>query len=167
MTWPTLRNVALKSFFLACVCLVLCATQQAEAQIMDLDAYWEEVSRTVREGDFEGYAALYHEDAVLVSAGSATSYSIAQALAGWKKGFDDTKAGKMKADVKFRFSSHFGNENTAHQTGIFRYVSTPKGGEMSEALIHFEALFVKKDGWLMTMEYQKTPATKEEWEALK
>ncbi len=37
---------------------------------------------------------------------------------------------------------------------------------MSEQFIHFDALLVKKDGWLMMMEYQKTPASKEEWDAL-
>ena len=162
-----MKNV-IRFWVLAVGCLLILMTpfQGAFAQIMDLDTYWDEVSRTVEEGDFEGYAALYHEDAVLVSSGGQTSYSIANALAGWKQGFEDTKAGKMGAEVTFRFSDKFGDETTAHYTGIFRYVATPKDGEASEALVHFEALFVKKDGWLMLMEYQKSPATKEEWDAL-
>lgn len=56
-----------------------------------VDDYWAEVSRTVTEGDFEGYAALYHEDAVLVNGISGQSYPISDALAGWRQGFEDTK----------------------------------------------------------------------------
>ena len=39
-----------------------------------LDAIWAEVSRTVVEGDFDGMAAVYHEDAVLVNSISGSSY---------------------------------------------------------------------------------------------
>ncbi|MFK7847084.1 MAG: hypothetical protein AB8G77_17410 [Rhodothermales bacterium] len=145
---------------------ILCFTGVATAQTEGLDAYWLEVSRTVREGDFKGYAVLYHDDAVLVSNFSKSSVPIASALTNWKQGFMDTKAGKMAADVTFRFSQRYADDKTAHETGIFRYVSTPKGGEMSEQFIHFEGLLVKKDVWLMMMEFQKSPATKEEWDAL-
>ena len=137
-----------------------------EAQTHELDAYWAEVSRTVTEGDFEGYAALYHEDAVLVSNFSNSSTPIANALAGWKQGFLDTRAGKMTAGVTFRFSQRYSDGETAHETGIFRYAATPAGGEPNVQFIHFEALMVKKDGWKMVMEYQKSPATAEEWESL-
>lgn len=145
---------------------VLCLGSTATAQTAELDAYWTEVSRTVREGDLKGYAVLYHDDAVLVSNFSESSVPIASALEGWKQGFMDTKAGKMAADVTFRFSQRYSDGKTAHETGIFRYVATPKGGEMSEQFIHFEGLLVKKDAWLMMMEFQKSPATKEEWDAL-
>lgn len=157
------------SFFVVACFVVVCFLpgMAGVSYAQDLDAYWAEVSRTVEEGDYEGYAALYHEDAVLVSNFSQSSIPISEALAGWKPGFDDTKAGKMAAEVTFRISQRLSDASTAHDTGIFRYVSTPAGGEPNEALIHFEALFVKKDGvWLMTMEYQKSPATQEEWEAL-
>lgn len=130
----------------------------------ELDAYWAELSRTVEEGDFEGYAALYHPDAVLVSLGSGTSYPIAQALAGWKQGFDDTAAGRAEAGVDFRLTQH--DATRAHETGVFRYTFTPEGGETTVAPVHFEAVPVKEDGeWLMLMEYQKEMATEEEWEA--
>jgi hypothetical protein len=85
----------------------------------DLDAFWAELSRTVAEGDFEGYAATYHEDAVLVSGLSGTSYPISQALDGWKQGFVDTKAGKMRASVEFRFTQRLSDATTAHETGMF------------------------------------------------
>ena len=53
----------------------------APAQVTtELDAYWAEVSRTVEEGDFEGYAELYHPDAVLVMQGQGT-VPIGEALA--------------------------------------------------------------------------------------
>jgi len=144
--------------------LVLPATASAQV-VTELDAYWAEVARTVVEGDFEGYAALYHPDAVLVARASG-SYPIADALAGWKPGFDDTREGRAVAGVEFRITERLNDGSTAHETGMFRYSIKSEGGEGQVALIHFEALLVKKDGrWLMVMEYQKDPATDEEWDA--
>ncbi|MFW6088623.1 MAG: YybH family protein [Gemmatimonadota bacterium] len=152
---------------LAALALLAASPTLAQAQVTEeLDAYWAELSRTVAEGDFEGYAELYHPDAVLVSLGSNNSYPIAEALAGWKQGFDDTAAGRAEAGVDFRLTQRLHDETTAHETGIFRYVFTPEDGETTVAPVHFEALMVKKDGrWLMLMEYQKEMATEEEWEA--
>ena len=134
----------------------------------DLDAFWAEVSRTVGEGDFEGYAATYHPDAVLVNLGGGVSYPIADALAGWKQGFDDTAAGKMKAHVEFRFTQRLNDANTAHETGMFHYTAQTGDGEPQGSPLHFQALLVKKGGaWKMVMEYQMTPATMEEWDAAK
>ena len=82
--------------------LALPATAPAQVTT-ELDAYWAELSRTVEEGDFEGYAELYHPDAVLVAGGSGT-YPIGRALAGWKQGFDDTREGRAKAGVEFRLT---------------------------------------------------------------
>ncbi|MFC1660969.1 YybH family protein [Gemmatimonadota bacterium] len=133
----------------------------------DVDAFWAEVSRTVAEGDFEGYAATYHEDAILVSGLSETTYPIAQALDGWKQGFVDTAAGKMKASVEFRFTRRLSDPTTAHETGMFHYAVVDADGERTEQFIHFEALLIKKPDWKMMMEYQKSPATQEEWDAAK
>ena len=150
----------------AAAAVLLALPQAASAQVAtELDTYWAEVSRTVVEGHFEGYAVLYHPDAVLVAGGSGT-YPIATALAGWKQGFDDTRDGKAVAGVEFRFTERLNDETTAHDTGMFRYTIDPEGGEGAVALVHFEALLVKKDGrWLMVMEYQKGSATDEEWDA--
>jgi len=133
----------------------------------DLDTFWEELSRTVAEGDFDGYAATYHEDAVLVSGLSETSHPISQALDGWKQGFVDTKDGKMSASVEFRFTQRLSDATTAHETGMFHYAVVDADGQHTEQFIHFEALLVKNQGWKMMMEYQKTPATQEEWDAAK
>lgn len=133
--------------------------------VAELDAYWAEVARTVVEGDFDGYAAAYHPDAVLVSEASSSSFPIAQALAGWKQGFDDTMAGRSAAGVEFRFTRRLNDATTAHETGIFHYYFQPTGGERVEMYVHFEALLVKNDGWKMIMEFQKNPATPEEWAA--
>jgi len=130
----------------------------------EVDALWAEVSRTVEEGDFEGYAATYHQDAVLVNGISGTSYPIAAALAGWKQGFDDTKSGNMKASVEFRFTERLHSEMTAHDTGIFKYTSQVDGEEPNEAYIHFEGLSTKASGeWKLMMEYQVSVASLEEW----
>lgn len=136
--------------------------------IKELDATWAEMSRAVKTGDSEAYAALYHPDAVLVSGYSKNSYPIANALADWKKGFDDTKAGKIKASATFRMSKRLHDKTTAHETGMFYYYTINEKGKLSGQYVHMNALLVKKNGkWLLMMEYQKGPGTKEEWDALK
>ena len=138
-----------------------------ETRLAELDAYWAEVSRTVREGDFEGYKATCHEEGVLVSGVKATSHPLATALKRWKPEFDATKSGAMKAEVTFRFSQRLGDAETAHETGIFRYTSEKADGERSVKYVHFEGLLVKRGGkWMILMEYQKSKATGPEWAAL-
>ena len=133
----------------------------------EIDAFWDGSERSVVEGDFQAYAALYHPDAVLVTAASGTSVPIAAALAGWKSLFDDTREGRMAADLEIRISRRMTSPTTSHETGIFRYVSHPVDGDPEVGLVHFEALLVKgEDGWKWIMEYQKGPATLAEWEAL-
>ncbi len=138
-----------------------------QSRLKELDAYWAEVSRSVREGDFEGYQATCHPKGVLVSGRTATSYPLTQALAGWKPGFVETKEGKIKADVHFRFGQRFGDKTTAHETGIFHYTKTDQDGKTTSAYIHLEALLIKESKWTIMMEYQKSEATKAEWDKLK
>ena len=134
-------------------------------------SFWAEVSRAVKEGDFEGYKATCHENAVLVttSGNNKQSYPMTTALARWKLGFNDTKEGKQRDNVQFRFSQRVGDATTAHETGIFYFTShDPHGKLLSEGYTHMEALLVKYNGkWQILMEYQKANATKDEWEALK
>jgi hypothetical protein len=133
--------------------------------------YWSVVSRTVKEGDFEGYSATCHENAVLVMTADKKkgSYPMPVALAGWKQGFIDTKLGKRMYNVSFRFSQRIGDETTAHETGIFYFYSNDSTGKLIDPFyMNIEALLVKKgDKWVCLMEYQKTEATQEEWDALK
>jgi hypothetical protein len=139
-----------------------------KARLAELDAFWAEVSRTVREGDFEGYRATCHEEGVLVSGSKKNSQPLSEALARWKKEFVATKSGKVKANVEFRFSERFGDSTTAHETGIFRYSNVDFEGKSQDEYIHFEGLLVKKNGrWKTLMEYQKSKAAIEEWKALK
>ncbi len=140
-------------------------------RIAELDQYWKEVSRTVREGDFEGYKATYHKDAVCVFTTGEKKYTnpIDVQLALWKPGFADTKAGKNQDRVEFRFSQRVGDSTSAHETGIFYFTAVDQDGKvLSKRGVHFEMLLVKRNGvWLSLMEYQKTKATQEEWDALK
>lgn len=130
-----------------------------------LDAFWAEAERTVREGDFDAYAALYHDDAVLVNDIASTTQPIADALAGWNAGFDATRAGHRTAAVDFRFTERLHGDATAHETGIFRYTAT-EDGETTTAYVHFEALVVcTADGWRWLMERQVARATPAEWKA--
>ncbi len=136
-------------------------------RLAELDRFWNELSRTVQEGDLAAYSSAYHPDAVVIF-GKKTSAPIAQAIKSWQQGFVDTKSGKNKSNVTFRFTQRLGNETTALDTGIFHYTTVDKAGKNQEAYVHFEGLLVKKgDQWVLLMENQKSAATLEEWEALK
>jgi len=163
---------------LACLVTTFAISQTGNAaasaesiRIAELDRYFAELSRTVREGDFEGYKATYHKDAVCVFTTGKTKRTspIDVQLALWKPGIDDTKAGKTKNNVEFRFSQRLGDSTSAHETGIFYFTSVDKNGKaLADGYVHFEILLVKRNGvWLALMENQKSNATKEEWDALR
>ncbi len=137
-------------------------------RLKELDSYWAKVSRAVGDGDFAGYVATCHPAGVLVSGKKQKSYPLASALKKWEKEFDDTKSGKMKASVDFRFGQRWGDNTTAHETGMFRYASQPTGGQEIVAYIEMEALLVKEgNDWKILMEFQKSEKTKEDWDLLK
>ena len=143
-------------YFLISPCMAQSGTG-SEERIKELDAYWAEVSRSVREGDFQAYKATCHEEGVLVSGTNNSSYPLSDALARWKKDFTATKEGKIKASV----------ETTAHETGIFLYSSGDPGENSKDEYIHFQALLVKRKGsWKIMMEYQKSKASQAEWNEL-
>lgn len=140
---------------------------EEKARLAELDAFWAEVSRTVREGDFFGYSATCHPEAVLVTGTKKLSYPLSQALARWKKEFDDTKSGVRESSATFRFSQRLGDAATAHETAILLYSFRQGDGKMTREYVHLEALLLKKkDVWKIIMEYQKAPATEAEWIAL-
>ncbi|NAS32744.1 hypothetical protein GTQ40_17320 [Flavobacteriaceae bacterium R38] len=146
-------------------------TLKDSTRLAELDSYWANISKTVKEGDFEGYKTLYHKDAIVVFTygDNAVSRPITEVLPGWKNGFNKTKEGRQIDEVEFRFSQRIGNETTAHETGIFIFTSkSPDGAVKTKLIMHFEALLTKKNNqWYMLMEYQKSEASQEEWEALK
>ena len=49
-----------------------------KTRLRELDAFWAEVSRSVREGDFEGYQATCHEEGVLVSGSKQISQPLSE-----------------------------------------------------------------------------------------
>jgi len=147
--------------------LVFAAILQAQDLAAELDEYWLRVSQAVKAGDLEAYRATCHPDGVLVSGKNAKSELLSQALIRWSKEFADTKTGKMKARVEFRFSKRIIGKDTAHDTGIFLYSSQRVGEEWKRDYVHFEALLVKKNGkWKILMEFQKSLATADEWSSL-
>ncbi|SHM41723.1 hypothetical protein SAMN04488057_101386 [Cyclobacterium lianum] len=163
----TVKSCLLAFFLLQTLYAFSQAGNKADAgRMAELDAFWNEVSRTVAEGDFEGYAHTFHKEATLVSGISGVAYPIAKALSGWKRDFDTTKSGERKSSVAFRFNRRLGDSTTAYESGIFHY-SFEVNGEKQGYYIHFDGLLVKEGTWKMMMEYQKSPATKDEWEALK
>ena len=162
--------MSLKKFFQASLFLFtffLGGILLAGDTVGELDEYWNRVSKAVRTGDLEAYRATCHQDGVLISGKAKKSELLSQALIRWGKEFADTKAGKMQADVKFRFSERIVGKDTAHERGIFLYSSKKKGEEWKKDYVHFEALLVKKGGdWKILMEFQRSSATEKEWESL-
>lgn len=147
--------------------------------LASLNAFWCRAAHVVTTGDFDAYAAMYHPEAVLVQLQEAekaggTTTPIATALDGWRQGFADTAAGRQHVDLQFRFGRRLHDATTAHETGVFRYTCTSTQQQQKPdaatqtVLLHFESLLVKRkpQGWLWMMEYQKHPASQEEWEAL-
>lgn len=136
-------------------------------RLAELDAYWAEVSRSVKTGDFVAYQAGCHEKAVLVSGSKRVSYPLSQALTRWKKEFDDTKAGTRESAVEFRFAHRYGDATTAHESGVFCYTWKLDDGESIPEYVEFEALLLKENGkWQILMEYQKAGVEKAAWDAL-
>ena len=161
-----MKTILALAFLFPLFLLVEDATPE-RARLKQLDAYWSEVSRAVAAGDFTAYEATCHPEGVLVSGAKKNSSPLADALKRWKKEFDATKRGAMKASVEFKFSRRLGDATTAHETGIFLYSATGADGKETRDYIHFEALLLKRDGrWKIVMEYQKSKATRAEFEAL-
>ena len=135
----------------------------------DIDTFWDEATRTVATGDFTAYSALYHPDAVVVDAVAEKNETkpISEALSQWKAGFDETATKSRQSSVAFRFSRRLHDAETAHETGIFRYISSSSTEAEKTMHVKFESLMVKKDAkWMWLMEYQREMATREEWDSL-
>lgn len=112
------------------LCLLALPLLSAEPdRLKELDAYWAEVSRAVNTGDFAAYAATCHPEGVLVAGTRKTSSPLADALKRWKKEFDDTREGRMKASVNFKFAQRIGDATTAHETGMFLYAFSGADGK--------------------------------------
>jgi hypothetical protein len=138
-----------------------------EDRLAELDAYWAEVSRCVKEGDFKGYEKTIHKDGVIVAGKGKKCYPLEDALKKWKIEFDQTKEGVRQSSAEFRFNQRLGDETTAHETGILLYKAVTKEGKNVEAYIDFQALLLKRRGrWQIMMEYQVGPTTKEAWSKL-
>ncbi len=135
------------------------STGKIDAQV------WSVVSRTVAEHDIAGMAAVYHPAAVLVHAGATVP--ITPQLASWGEGMERMKDAGITAQVSFRFDTRQDDENTAFETGIFRYSTVDPSGVENASLVRLEALLIKQDGtWLIVMERQLGAAEESEWKAL-
>jgi hypothetical protein len=67
-------------FLMLTLVAVAGVTQKAPADLPDrikeLNSYWAEVSRCVKEGDFTGYKATCHPEGVIVSGTSQKAYPL-------------------------------------------------------------------------------------------
>jgi hypothetical protein len=161
------RSIWFSWFLFYCSLLHTASGVDETTRLLQLDTFWSEVQVAVQKGDYNRYAATCHPSGVLVSSARKTSYPLSKALAGWKQGFLDTQSGKMKAGVEFRFSQRWGDETSAHETGIFHYWTIDANGLRNDHYVHFEALLAKQNRWRTLMEYQKGSASQDEWEKLK
>lgn len=141
-------------------------TQFMSSTEEEIEVFWRNAEIAVGTGDFDSYAAMYHPDAVVVEANS--TQLVQAALVTWKHGFEETAAGRQKTRLLFRFSLRLDNRESAFARGIFRYEQRKvQEKETSIRYVVFESLMVRKEGrWLWSMEHQKRPATREEWDAL-
>lgn len=137
-------------------------------RLAELDTFWAKLSTAVGTGDFATFRTTCHPAAVLISGGRGHSEPLANALVRWEREFTNTREGRVPADASFRWSARHGDATTAFEAGILRFVSQPAGSGPVEELIHFEAVLVKNvDGdWQILTEYQKGPATGQEWDSL-
>ena len=145
--------------------VISCASASADSSQTNADSLYREVVRTVADVDFEGMAALYHPDAVLVTA--TMSKPISMVIPRWKSDGEKLQREGGVAFVSFRFSSRLAGKKTTFDTGIFRYGTRDSKGIENISYIHFQDLNVQKDDqWLTLMERQMDEASLEEWEAL-
>jgi hypothetical protein len=128
----------------------------------DTDNLYRELIRTVVESDFDGMAATYHQDAVLVT--SKSTSLISSVMPRWRADGDKLKAAGGRAALAFKFAKRIVNEETAFEQGIFRYATIDAQGKETPVFYHFEDLNRKMAGtWRTMMENQLGPATEEEW----
>jgi hypothetical protein len=146
-------------------CLIVCsATVLAQDQSPN-DGLYREIIRTVLEADFDGMAATYHPDAVLVSRERTTA--ISEQMPRWREAGEAFANAGGRATVAFRFSSRVSGDASAFDAGIFRYAQITAEGEETASYLFFENLSVKKNGrWLTMMERQKELASEADWKAL-
>ena len=155
---------------LACTALLTWAQgsrPEDSKRIAELDDYWTEVARCVREGDFEAYKATFHRDGIFVSGPRNEAHHISHALERWKPDFTQTKSGEITASVEFRWSQRLGDATAAHETGMFCYSRVNADGTKARYYVHLEALLIKRGAWKAMMEYQRSPGTEAEWNKLK
>tara|TARA_B100000965_G_scaffold403373_1_gene431310 strand:+ start:190 stop:666 length:477 start_codon:yes stop_codon:yes gene_type:complete len=133
----------------------------------EIDSAWQRISISVKSGDFDSYQSFYHPDAIMVNKISGKTYPIKEAFDKWKPGFEDTKKGKIKANLSVRFMQRSYDRITAHEEGIFYYYTIDAKGKKEGSYVHFESLWVKKgEDWLMIMENQKLITGQNEWDKL-
>ena len=80
------------------------SAEEGEETLRELNAYWKEVSRSSRAGDFVAYSATCHPQGVYVSEINQVIYPLSQALERWEPMFHDVRANRLQAAVAFRFS---------------------------------------------------------------
>ncbi|MBK98628.1 MAG: hypothetical protein CL672_07540 [Balneola sp.] len=149
------------------VLIALSSNLFAQTNNNELNAFWIEAERQVKEGDFEAYSTSFHQDAILINGISKNSIPIKEALDGWEKGFEDTRQKQMETNIEFRFTETILGTSSAYQKGIFLYTSEYVEQSPVSVFIHFEVLLTKSYGiWKILMEYQKEYATQEDWNRL-
>jgi len=140
-------------------------TMADDTDVPNTDSLYEEIQRTVAEVDFSGMAAVYHPDAVLVSARSTAA--ISDILPRWKAAGEKLQSDGGQASVAFRFTARQHNETSAFDSGIFRYATIDADGVEKATFVYFENLSVYRDGrWLTMMERQMAPTSESDWNTL-
>jgi hypothetical protein len=145
--------------------MIMCSAPLAAQDQRPNDGLYREIIRTVIEADFDGMAATYHPDAVLVAKERTTA--ISEQLPRWREDGEAFARAGGRATVAFRFSSRVHGDSSAFDAGIFRYAQSTADGNETISYLFFENLSIKKGGrWLTMMERQGELATEADWMAL-
>jgi ketosteroid isomerase-like protein len=140
------------------------APTQGSAAAINTDV-WSAVAASVVNDDITAMGAVYHPQAVLVSA--TGTRPISEALAGWGKDMVTNKGRGIRATVEFRFTARQDDATTAFEAGAFKYTVIDKSGKSTPSYRRLETLLVKHQGkWRIMMERQLAAITEAEWNAL-
>ena len=142
---------------------------QIDSEVVQLDAFWAELGRSVMEGDLDGLRAVYHPDALDYD-WEGDSYEIKLMSSSLDEQIDfhkGTKNGERRIELEWRFSSRIHNSHAAHEVGVARFTQTPRDSVSTSYYAHVEEYLVKKGKWVSLVSNVRWNATIEEWDDLR
>ena len=118
---------------------------------------------SVRKGKVCGYCTYKSKTGLVAQKGTNPILSV---LEGWGKDMEKMQSEGSTAAVSFKFRLRQDNDETAFESGLFRYVLTDAKGTEQVSVYVFETRLVKKEGqWKILMERQIREVDQADWSA--